>query len=165
MPGKGLEPLRPRWGHLILSQARISSFATPAARRIARRFPGPKNSFQKEGTSGLTTKAVGIRRQAERGADGRRAVDRLGRALGVGRAVAAGQGAALSLSRSQAPARPRSAAGDPVRTAHGDLVDAPAGRARLRLGGDLLAPPRRVAEGRRVGTAARVAARPLTRCR
>jgi hypothetical protein len=29
------------------------------------------------------TKAVGVRRQAERGADGHRAVDRLGRAVGV----------------------------------------------------------------------------------
>jgi hypothetical protein len=35
MPGKGLEPLRPQRGHLILSQARMTSFATPALRRIA----------------------------------------------------------------------------------------------------------------------------------
>ena len=35
MPGKGLEPLRPTWGHLILSQARIASFATPAAEEYA----------------------------------------------------------------------------------------------------------------------------------
>ena len=34
MPGKGLEPLRPLRGHLILSQARMTSFATPARRRI-----------------------------------------------------------------------------------------------------------------------------------
>jgi hypothetical protein len=32
--GKGLEPLRPQRGHLILSQARMTSFATPARRRI-----------------------------------------------------------------------------------------------------------------------------------
>ena len=31
VPGKGLEPLRPQRGHLILSQARMTSFATPAA--------------------------------------------------------------------------------------------------------------------------------------
>jgi predicted RNA-binding Zn-ribbon protein involved in translation (DUF1610 family) len=30
MPGAGLEPARPRRGHLILSQARMTSFATPA---------------------------------------------------------------------------------------------------------------------------------------
>ena len=30
MPGAGLEPARPRGGHLILSQARMTSFATPA---------------------------------------------------------------------------------------------------------------------------------------
>jgi hypothetical protein len=34
VPGKGLEPLRPQRGHLILSQARMTSFATPARRRI-----------------------------------------------------------------------------------------------------------------------------------
>ena len=37
MPGKGLEPLRPARGHLILSQARMTSFATPARRTIAAR--------------------------------------------------------------------------------------------------------------------------------
>jgi hypothetical protein len=31
VPGAGLEPARPRRGHLILSQARMTSFATPAA--------------------------------------------------------------------------------------------------------------------------------------
>src|SRR5207253_7243701 len=31
MPGKGLEPLRLQRRHLILSQARMTSFATPAA--------------------------------------------------------------------------------------------------------------------------------------
>jgi hypothetical protein len=30
MPGAGLEPARPLGGHLILSQARMTSFATPA---------------------------------------------------------------------------------------------------------------------------------------
>ena len=36
MPGEGLEPSRPTKGHLILSQARMTSFATPAGRTIAR---------------------------------------------------------------------------------------------------------------------------------
>ena len=31
MPGAGFEPACPRWGHLILSQARLTNFATPAA--------------------------------------------------------------------------------------------------------------------------------------
>ena len=35
VPGEGLEPSRPAWGHLILSQARMTNFATPARRRIA----------------------------------------------------------------------------------------------------------------------------------
>jgi hypothetical protein len=30
VPGEGLEPSRPLWGHLILSQARMTNFATPA---------------------------------------------------------------------------------------------------------------------------------------
>ena len=30
MPGEGVEPSRPLWGHLILSQARMTDFATPA---------------------------------------------------------------------------------------------------------------------------------------
>jgi hypothetical protein len=30
VPGEGVEPSRPAWGQLILSQPRISSFATPA---------------------------------------------------------------------------------------------------------------------------------------
>ena len=30
MPGAGFEPARPQWGHLILSQARMTNFATPA---------------------------------------------------------------------------------------------------------------------------------------
>ena len=36
MPGEGVEPSRPLEGHLILSQARMTSFATPAGRTIAR---------------------------------------------------------------------------------------------------------------------------------
>jgi hypothetical protein len=32
VPGEGVEPSRPTRGHLILSQARIASFATPARR-------------------------------------------------------------------------------------------------------------------------------------
>ena len=35
MPGEGVEPSRPLRGHLILSQARMTNFATPAGRRIA----------------------------------------------------------------------------------------------------------------------------------
>src|SRR6266511_2541400 len=124
-----------------------------------------KSSFRNEGTRSLTANAVGIRRQAERGADGRRAVDRVRRAVGAGRAAVAGEGAALPLSRPEATAGPGGAAGDLVRVAHGDLVDAPAGRAWFRLRGDLLAAARRVAEGRRVGAAAPAATRPLTRGR
>src|SRR6266540_275598 len=103
--------------------------------------------------------------KAERGADGRRAVDRLGRVVGAGRAAVAGEGAALSLSGSEAAAGPGGAAGDLVRVAHGDLVDASAGRAWFWLRGDLLAAARRVAEGRGVGAAAPAATRPLTRGR
>src|SRR5262245_12978496 len=43
-----------------------------------------KSPFRNEaGTCRLVTNAVGIRRQVGRGADGRRAVDRVGRALGL----------------------------------------------------------------------------------
>src|SRR6266851_3469562 len=97
-------------------------------------------SFVMKGPAPLTTNAVCVRRQAERGADGRRAVDRLGRAVGAGRAAVAGEGAALPLSGPEATAGPGGAAGDLVRVAHRDLVDAPAGRAWLWLRGDLLAP-------------------------
>ena len=34
MPGEGVEPSRPARGHLILSQARMTSFATPAERSV-----------------------------------------------------------------------------------------------------------------------------------
>jgi hypothetical protein len=30
VPGAGFEPACPTWGHLVLSQARLASFATPA---------------------------------------------------------------------------------------------------------------------------------------
>src|SRR5947199_7663627 len=30
VPGAGLEPACPQWGHLVLSQARLANFATPA---------------------------------------------------------------------------------------------------------------------------------------
>jgi hypothetical protein len=123
-------------------------------RRYSASSRAAKSSFRNEGTRLLTANAVGIRRQAERGADGRRAVDRLGRVVGAGRAVAAGEGAALPLSRSEAAAGSAGAAGDPVCAAHRDLVDASAGRAWFRLGRDLLASPGRVAEGGRVGAAA-----------
>src|SRR5215216_5779642 len=119
---------------------------------------GPKSSFRNEGTRSLMTNAVGIRRQAERGADGRPAVDRLGRAVGAGRAAVAGEGAALPLSRPEAVAGPGGAAGDLVRAAYGDLVDAPASRAWVRFRRHLLAASRRVAEGGRLGAATRAAA-------
>ena len=102
----------------------------------------PKNSFQKEGTRSVTTNAVGICRRAGRGAGGCCAVDRFGRVVGADRAAVAEEGAAFSLSRSQAPARPRGIARDSVRVADGDLVDASAGRARLRFRGDVLAAAR-----------------------
>src|SRR5438128_12258773 len=119
--------------------ARIARRSSARENKSLTRRPPPKSSFRNEGTRSLATNAVGICRQAGRGADGCRAVDRVGRVVGVGRAAAAGEGAALSLSGSEAAAGSGGAAGDPVRVADGDLVDAPAGRARLRLGRDLLA--------------------------
>jgi hypothetical protein len=75
---------------------------------LVRRFVLPatgfKNSIHNEGTRSLTTKAVSIRRQAERGADGERAVGRLGRAVGAGRAAVAEAGASVSLSGEEASA-------------------------------------------------------------
>src|SRR5207244_8227310 len=59
-----------------------------------------KRSNRNEGTRSLATNAVGIRRQAGRGADGCCAVDRVGWAVGAVRAVAAGGGAAFPLPRS-----------------------------------------------------------------
>jgi hypothetical protein len=35
VPGAGFEPARPRGGHLILSQARMTNFATPASLSVA----------------------------------------------------------------------------------------------------------------------------------
>src|SRR4029077_1009460 len=108
-----------------------------------------KSSFRNDaGTRVVMAKAVGTCRQAGRGADGRCAVDRLGRVVGVGRAAAAEGGATGSLSGSEAVAGSAGAAGDLVRAAHGDLVAASAARARLRLRRDLLAADGRVAEGR-----------------
>jgi len=91
-------------------------------------------------------------------------VDRVGGVVGVDRAAVAGEGAALSLSGSEAVAGPASVAGDPVRLVHGDLVASSAARTWLRVRGDLLAADGRVAEGGRVGAAARVAAREVARC-
>jgi catechol 2,3-dioxygenase-like lactoylglutathione lyase family enzyme len=59
---------------------------------------GLTNSSRNEGTRSLTTNAVGIRRQAGRGADGCCAVDRFGRAVGAARAAFAEGGAAFPLS-------------------------------------------------------------------
>jgi hypothetical protein len=111
------------------------------------------------GTRLVTAKAVGIRRQAGRGADGRRAVDRFRRAVGVDRAAVAEEEAALPLPGSQASARSASAAGNPLRLAHGRRLAASARRARLRLGRDVLAPLERVAAGGGVGAAALALAR------
>src|SRR5262245_61634022 len=86
-----------------------------------------------KGTRSLTTNAVGIRRQAGRGADGCRTVDRFRRAVGVVRAAVAEEGAALSVSRSEAAGRPAGVAGDLVCAAHRGRVAASAARARLRL--------------------------------
>src|SRR5947209_2299880 len=104
----------------------LSLLVEPVWRLAAARQDRPltKSSFRNEGTRSLTTNAVGIRRQAGRGADGCCAVDRFGRVVGVGRAAVAGEGAALSLSGSQAAAGSAGAAGDFVRVAHGDVVDA-----------------------------------------
>jgi hypothetical protein len=33
VPGEGVEPSRPQWGQLILSQPRIANFATPAVEK------------------------------------------------------------------------------------------------------------------------------------
>jgi hypothetical protein len=41
VPGEGVEPSRPQWGQLILSQPRISNFATPAVEQGSGRYvPG-----------------------------------------------------------------------------------------------------------------------------
>src|SRR5262249_60115078 len=64
-----------------------------------------------------------------------------------------------SLSGSEAAAGPGGAARDLVCAAYRDLVAASAARARLRVRGDLLAADGRVAEGRRLGAAARAPAR------
>jgi predicted RNA-binding Zn ribbon-like protein len=63
-----------------------------------RRKAASKNSNRNEGTRSLTTNAVGIRRQAGRGADGCCAVDRFGRTVGAARAAFAEGGAAFPLS-------------------------------------------------------------------
>src|ERR1051325_11790902 len=98
-----------------------------------------KKSFLNEGTRSLTTNGVGIRRQAGRGADGCRAVDRLRRVVGAVRAALAEEGAALSVSGPQAFRRPAGVAGDPVCAAHRDRLAASAARARPRLGRDVVA--------------------------
>ena len=85
--------------------------------------PPPKKSFHIEGTHSVTAKASGIRRQAERGADGYCTVGCLERAVGAGRALAPQIGAALSLSRQKAPVRSPGPAGDPLRAAHGNRLD------------------------------------------
>src|SRR5919198_4821390 len=90
-----------------------------------------KNPHRNEGTRSLTTNAVGTCHQAGRDADGCCAVGRIERVVGADRAVAAEGGAALPLSGSEAAAGSAGAAGDLVRSLHGDRVAASAGRARL----------------------------------
>ena len=63
-------------------------------------------------------------------------------------------GATLPLPGPQAPARSGVPVGDPLRPAHRDPLAGPPARARLRLGGDLLAAPGGVAGGRGVGAPA-----------
>ena len=105
------------------------------------------------------TNAVGIRRQAGRGADGCCAVGRLGRVVGACRAAAAEEGAAFPLPGSQAVAGPAGVAGDLVRAC---TPGSPGRICRAELGFgsgvDLLAATRRVAASGRLGATARVAA-------
>jgi hypothetical protein len=88
---------------------------------------GAKNSHRNEGTRSLTTNAVGICRQAWRGADGCCAVGGVGRVVVADRAAVAEGRAAIPLSGSEALARSAGAARDPVRALHGDRVAASAG--------------------------------------
>src|SRR5437667_5298794 len=90
------------------------------------------------------------------GADGEAAG--LRRVVGADRAVDPEGEAALPLSGAQAARRPQGVDGDPVRVADRDRVGVLAAGAGLRLGDDLLATLTRVATGRCVAAAARVAA-------
>src|SRR6266699_6951626 len=81
-----LSPVRERQGLGLPGWARISPVVVVATHATRR------------GTRSPATNAVVIRRQAGRGADGCRAVDRLGGIVGAGRAVAAEEAAALPLS-------------------------------------------------------------------
>src|SRR6266699_628430 len=137
--------VRARQGLGLPGSARISPVVVVATHATRR------------GTRSPATHAVVIRRQAGRGADGCRAVDRLG-GMGAGRSVAAEEAAALPLSGAQAVAGSGGSAGDPVRAAHGDRLAASAAGARLRLWLDLLPAHGRVAAGGRMGAAARAAA-------
>jgi transposase-like protein len=96
------------------------------AQGIVNRGPATKYSNRNEGACSLTSNAVGIRRQGERGADGYRTVGCVGWFVGADRAAVAEGGASLPLSRSQAAARPGRVAGDLVRAAHGDRLAASA---------------------------------------
>ena len=101
--------------------------------------PSAKKSNRNEGTRQLTTNAVGTCRQAGRGADGRCAVDR------VGRVVARIEPLLPRVQRRfRYPGRKRLRIGRRCRgscsCSHRDRVAASAARARLRLGLDLLSP-------------------------
>jgi hypothetical protein len=55
MPGAGFEPARPTGGHLILSQARLADFATPARLRVAAYSPAVKAYLEGIFFGGLPT--------------------------------------------------------------------------------------------------------------
>ena len=63
----------------VITEPNVDDAVEREKRRATLRAP-----FGNEGTRSLTTNAVGIRRQAERGVDGNCAVDRLGRVVGAG---------------------------------------------------------------------------------
>jgi transposase len=92
----------------------------------------------------MTAKAVGIRRQAGRGAYGHRAEDRVRGAVGVDRAAVAEEAAALSLpGRKRLP--DRQALQGILFVLHTGVAWQHLPAERLRLGRDMLASPRRVA--------------------
>src|SRR2546421_6698425 len=118
-----------------------------------------KSSLQNEGTSGLTTNCIGIRHQAERGADEcASAVGGQRRVVGARRAAVAEGRAEVQVPGSEAVVGSAGAVRDLVRAAYGNSVDALAAGARLRLRVHLLAQVGGVAAGWPVGEAARAVA-------
>src|SRR5450830_155827 len=113
----------------------------------------------------MTANLSAIGRRGWREAGGRATMDRVRRALEADRAAAAHSSAPLPLPGPQASARSPGAVRHPLHPAHRHRLAASAAAAGLRLGHHLLAAPRRVAEGRRLGEAARPAARAPARRR